>query len=180
MILSAHTAYTILNLICSAGTIYDEIIDQIIQPNYHQKPELISELAISFLTNEEKVNKALQQNYFQYYFINAVKNQVHSSTSSFHKNCRKTSCQGVESSWLEIEDDTSDLEYKQLNEEQNDALNEALDGTSATYFEADIFKMYYVEDLTYRGIEKKCGVDSSLAFATVKKVRDRIKNKIKY
>jgi RNA polymerase sigma factor (sigma-70 family) len=176
---TAHTVSTILQLIASAGTIYDEIITTIIYPNVHQKPELISELAISFLQNEERVNNVIRNNYFDYYFMQACKNQVHSSTSPFHLNCRKTSCQGIDASWIDIEDDMSDLEYKELNELQNDTLNEALAGTTTTYFEAEMFRMYYQQDLTYRGIEKECGVDSSLAFSTIKKVKERLKNKIK-
>jgi RNA polymerase sigma factor (sigma-70 family) len=181
MIYTAETAYTILTLIASAGTVFDQIIDQIIQPNYHQKPELISELAISFMTNETKVNKALKDNYFEYYFINAVKNQVHSSTSSFHKNCRKTITSDVEIEWLDnhIDDSDEEIQYKMLNERQNDALNEVLDNTSVTYFQSEIFKMYYVEGKTYRQIEKECGVDHVLAHATVKKVKSKILEQIK-
>jgi hypothetical protein len=47
----------ILEEIATKGSIYDEIINNIIQPNYHLKPELISELAISFLENRKKLNE---------------------------------------------------------------------------------------------------------------------------
>ena len=65
----------ILKEISSRGTIYDEIINNIIQPNFHLKPELISEIALSFLENREKIEMVIEQNYFLYYFIRTVKNQ---------------------------------------------------------------------------------------------------------
>ena len=78
----------ILKEISSKGTIYDEIINNIIQPNFHLKPELISEIALSFLENREKIEMVIEQNYFLYYFIRTVKNQIHSKTSGFYKNTR--------------------------------------------------------------------------------------------
>lgn len=179
MILSAQTAYTILNYIASAGTVYDEIIDNMITPNFHQKPELISEIAISFLSNEEKVNKALKGGYFNYYFIRVVKNQVHSKTSPFHKNCRKTNTQAIPVDEIDIEDEQDDLSYKMLNEAQNDILNDVLEGTKTTWFEAEIFRLYFDEGLTYRAIEAETGIDHSLCWVTIKKLKQRIKKQIK-
>jgi len=76
----------ILKEITTPNSIYDEIIDNVIRPNFQIKPELISELAISFLENEKKVNEVIKQGYFLYYFIRAVKNNVHSNTRPFYKN----------------------------------------------------------------------------------------------
>jgi hypothetical protein len=67
---TAHTVTTILNEICKNGGEFDEIINTIIAPNYHQKPELISELALSFYSNEKSILKArskiLKWNQFHY------------------------------------------------------------------------------------------------------------------
>lgn len=175
--LSAETAYTILSLIASAGTIYDEILTNILQKNVGQKNELISEIAVSFLSNQDKVNQALAGGYFNYYFINTVKNQVKSQTSPFHKNCR--TMPDVELSYaMTQENDESDLEYKMLNEKQNDVLNEVLNGCKATWFEHTLFKMYYEDGMTYREIERETGVDHSLVFVTIKRVKERIKKQI--
>jgi len=179
MIYTAETAYSILNYIASAGTIFDQIIDEMIKPNFHQKPELISELAVSFLGNEDTVNKALKNNYFEYYFIRAVKNQVHSKTSPFHKNCRLSICSDIEPEWFDKEEDTSDIEYKMLNERQNDVLNEVLNSVHVTYFQSEIFKLYYYEGLSYRQIEKEHGVDHVLCHSTVKRVKKLINEQIK-
>jgi len=178
MIISAHTACSILTLIASAGTVYDEIIDNIIAPNYHQKNELISEIAISFLSNETKVNQALEQGYFNYYFINVVKNQVHSKTSSFHKNVRKSNVYAIPVDEIDIVDEQDDLEYKELNERQNDILNDILSSTKTTWFDAQIFRMYYEEGMTYREIEERTQIDHCLAFTVIKKIKNRIKKEI--
>ena len=52
----------ILKEIAQKGSIYDEIINNIIQPRFDLKPELISELAISFLENRTKVQQAIDNN----------------------------------------------------------------------------------------------------------------------
>ena len=178
MILSAETAYSILQLIASAGTVYDEIIDNMITPNFHQKPELISEIAISFLSNQEKVEKALKGGYFNYYFINVVKNQVHSKTSPFHKNCRKSNAYAIPVDEIDIEDEQDDLEYKELNEVQNDILNEILEDITTTWFDSEIFRMYFEEGMTYREIEAKTQIDHCLAFTVIKKLKAKINKQI--
>jgi hypothetical protein len=73
----------ILEEIATNGSIYDEILTNLLSPNLHLKPELISELAISFLENEKKVNEVIKGNYFLYYFIRAAKNNIASNTSPF-------------------------------------------------------------------------------------------------
>jgi RNA polymerase sigma factor (sigma-70 family) len=179
MILSAQTAYTILEHIARKGSIFDEIIDNIIAPNFHQKPELISEIAVSFLTNEKSVNKAIKGNYFNYYFIRVVKNQLHSKTSPFHKNVRKTNTMAIPVSEIDIEDEEDDLQYKMLNERQNDLLTDVLDEIKVTWFEREIFRLYYEEGMTYRAIEAETGVDHSLCWVTIKKIKGRIKKQIR-
>ena len=165
--------------IATEGSEYDQIIDTMIAPNYHQKNELISEIAISFLGNQSSVNKAVTGNYFKYYFINVVRNQVHSSTSSFHKNVRMTTAGAVTSvTDIDIIDQEDDLEYKLLNELQNDLLNKTLDEVKVSWFEKEIFDLYYVSGKTYREIEFETGVDHCLAWVTVDKVKRRIKKQI--
>lgn len=176
MIVTAQTPYTILKFIASGGSVYDQIIDTIIAPNYHYKEELISELAISFLGNKKSVDKALKGGYFNYYFIRTVKNQVHSSTSPFHFNVRQTSNQGLEASWLadELEDDQEDLQYKMMIEEQQDILDQVLDEIKVTYFEGEMFRMYYKDGLSFRKIEKLTGTDHVTVHSTVSNIRNRI------
>ena len=180
---TAHTVTTILQEICRKGSEFDQIIDNIIAPNYKQKPGLISELALSFYSNEESITQAIRKNYFKYFFIRIIKNQVHSSTSPFHKNCRMTivdhlSCS--DSDLLNEIDDDSDINKKLEIEEKIDVIEEALNNTTnVTYFEAELFKLYFFKDYTYRQIEKECDIDHVLAWLTVKKVLNKVKKQIK-
>ena len=96
----------ILTEITNKGSIYDEIIDNIITPRFDLKPELISEIAISFLENKIKIEEVYRLGYFKYYFINTVRNQIHSNTSSFHKNIRIKDNEYFEN-YGYIEDDTT-------------------------------------------------------------------------
>lgn len=164
--------------ITTEGSDYDEIINTIIAPNFHQKNELISELAISFLGNKESVYKAICGSYFNYYFIRAVKNQVHSSTSSFHKNVRAPMPGTINGEAYDVIDCEDDLEYKMLNEEQNELLNKTLKDIKVSWFDKEVFNMYYTENLTYREIEEKHGIDHCLAWVVVDKVKKQIKKQI--
>jgi hypothetical protein len=174
---TAHTVTTILNEICKNGGEFDEIINTIIAPNYHQKPELISELALSFYSNEKSILKAIQNNYFKYFFIRSVKNQVHSSTSSFHKNCRMSVGSELSENYDSLDDDF-DLEKKILLEEKCDTIEKALQIIKVTFFEAELFKLYYYKNYTYRQIEREYNIDHVLAYITVKKVVSKIKKQI--
>lgn len=174
---TAHTVTTILEEICKKGSEFDEIINNIIAPNYHQKNELISELALSFYGNEVSVTKAIKNNYFKYFFIRSVKNQIHSSTSSFHKNCRMSVGSDLNDNFDHI-DDSFDYNRKVLIEERYEAVQEALTKVKVTFFESEIFKLYYYKDYTYRQIEKECDIDHVLAFITIRKVVEKIKKQL--
>ena len=82
------TINQILVEITRKGSIFDEIMNNVLNPRVDLKPQLISEIAISYLENAEKIEKVYSDGYFKYYFINTIRNQVHSSTSPFHKNNR--------------------------------------------------------------------------------------------
>jgi len=179
---TAHTVTTILQEICKKGSEFDQIIDNIIAPNYKHKPGLISELALSFYSNEESITNAIRNNYFKYFFIRIIKNQVHSSTSPFHKNCRMTivdHLKASDSNLLNEIDDDADINKKLEIEEKIDVVEEALNKTNVTYFEAELFKLYFFKNYTYRQIEKECDIDHVLAWLTVKKVLNKVKKQIK-
>jgi hypothetical protein len=62
----------ILIEITKKGSIYDEIMNNLLSPRFELKPELISEISLSFLENREKIEKVYEMGYFKYYFINTV------------------------------------------------------------------------------------------------------------
>lgn len=164
----------ILEEIAQKGSIYDEIINNIIQPRFDLKPELISELAISFLENKQKVQQAIDNNYFLYYFIRSCKNQVHSKTSGFHKNTRiKDYTQEFN---FDIVDE-NDIELKKEKEEKYIAIDKIYTTIPKTYFQEWLFHEYYTFNKTYRQIAKENDISHTLVFHEVTKIKKIIQEK---
>lgn len=166
----------ILKQITTPGSIYDEIIDNIIQPRFDLKPELISEIAISFLENRVKVEEAYEKNYFKYYFINTVKNQIHSKTSSFHKNVRIKDNEYFEN-YGNIQDDTT-IEEKIEFEERLDLINDLYKKTKKSWFEATLWDEYFIKNKTYREIGTEYSINHCLVFHNVDKLKKEIRKKL--
>jgi len=166
----------ILIEITTKGSIYDEIIDNLITPRFDLKPELISEIAISFLENKVKVEEAYKKNYFKYYFINTVKNQVHSNTSSFHKNIRIKDNEYFEN-YMNIEDNVT-INDKIEFEERLTKIERLYKETKKSWFENQMFEEYFIKDKTYREIEKEYGIDHVSVFHHVRNLKTRIQKKI--
>jgi hypothetical protein len=163
----------LLQEIAKPGSLYDEIISNIIQPNFHLKNELISELAISFLENEKKVNEVIDKGYFNYYFIRACINQIKSNTSPFHKNNRIKDFTFIEN--IEILDDT-DIELKQSKEEKYIRIDRAYVKIPKTYFQEYLFQEYFTKNKTFRQIAKENDISHCLVFHEVTKVKNQLKN----
>lgn len=166
----------ILIEITTKGSIYDEIINNLLSPRLNLKPELISEISLSFLENREKIEKVYEMGYFKYYFINTVRNQVHSNTSPFHKNIRIKDYDYIQD-YVDISDDT-DIQDKILFEERLDKINKIYKTTSKTWFEDRMWEEYFVNGKTYRQIEKEYGLDHCLVFHNVKKVKQKIQKQL--
>lgn len=164
----------ILEEIAQKGSIYDEIINNIIQPRFDLKPELISELAISFLENRTKVQQAIDNNYFLYYFIRSCKNQVHSKTSGFHKNTRiKDYTQEFNFDII----DENEIDLKKEKEEKYLAIDKIYTKIPKTYFQEWLFHEYYTFNKTYRQIAKENDISHTLVFHEVTKIRKIIQEK---
>ena len=158
----------ILKEIAQKGSIYDEIINNIIQPRFDLKPELISELAISFLENRTKVQQAIDNNYFLYYFIRAAKNQVHSKTSGFHKNTRIKDY-NQDFNYEKIDED--DIELKKEKEQKYLAIDKIYTTIPKTYFQEWLFHEYFTFNKTFRQIAKENEISHTLVFHEVTKIR---------
>jgi hypothetical protein len=162
--------------IATPNTIYDEIINNLIAPRYDLKPELISEIAISFLENREKIDEVYKQGYFKYYFINTVKNQIHSNTSTFHKNVRIKDYEYIDE--ITLLEDYSDIDHKIVFEEKLELIQKIYGKIKKNWFQATIWEEYFINNKTYRQIEQDWGIDHCLAFHTVKKMKKLIKDNL--
>lgn len=160
--------------IAKPKSIYDEIIDNLITPNFHLKPDLLSELAIGFLTNEKKVDEVIKNGYFIYYFIRATKNQIHSKTSGFHKNTRIKDNLYYDN--LEVPDDIN-LDYKEEVEVKLKKIDSTYVKIHKTYFQEFIWHEYYTLGKTYRQIAKENdhAFSHCLVFHEIKKIKEKIK-----
>jgi hypothetical protein len=170
------TINQILVEITRKGSIFDEIMDNVLNPRIDLKPQLISEIAISYLENAEKIEKVYRDGYFKYYFINTIRNQVHSSTSPFHKNNRINQYNYIGEIMDMIDDD--DIETKIEFEEKLNKINKLYKDTSKTWFEDKMWEEYYINGKTYRQIEAEYGLDHCLVFHNVKKVKEKIKKQL--
>jgi hypothetical protein len=169
--------HKILEEIATPNSIYDEILENILRPNLHLKPELISELAISFLENQIKVNEVIKQGYFLYYFIRAVKNNVHSNTSPFYKNNIVKDHIFYEN--VEIIDE-DDIQLKIEKEEKYQLIDKIYTRIPKTYFQEFLWHEYYTKGKTYREIANENGNTFSycLVFHEVKKIKDELKKSL--
>ncbi len=163
----------ILKKIVTKGTIWDEIIENIIYPKSHLKPELISEIALGYLENKEKIEDIWEKGYFKYYFISTVRNQIRSNTSSFHKNIRITDYNTFEDGFeLTAENNDDDILEKMEIELKISTVKNLLNVIPITWFERQMFIEYYMNHRTYRNIEEEYTLDHVLVWKTVKKVRE--------
>lgn len=166
----------ILQEIATKGSIYDEVMDNLLTPHLHLKPELISELSISFLENEKKVNEVIKGNYFLYYFIRAVSNNIKSSTSPFHKNVRIKDNMFIDN--IDMEDMT-DIELKIEKEEKYKLIDRNYIRIQKTHFQDLLWTQYFVEGKTHRQIGNELDISHCLSWHEIKKIKDELVKKIK-
>lgn len=164
----------ILTQTFTVGSIYDEILNNILKHKVHLKPELISELSISFLNNPEKIEKVFNDGWWKYYFIRSVTNQVNSSTSPFYKVTMLLDHSPVENLTTPV----TGIEDKLIKEHQFNQIEEAMDSINVTWFDSQIFAEYYVEGKSHRTIEKEFQVDHCLSWNSVNKTRNKIREYI--
>lgn len=177
---SANTIDDMFVIILSAGTWFDEVINNLIQPNFKHKPALHTELAISLLSNRDKSNEAIREGWFKYLFINVAKNQIHSKTSPFHSNNRKEVFADVDVTNLMVYDDSDDdLDYKMQMEEDMQELQAATNQTKLSWFESEMKRLYWDEGKTLREIEDEYGIDHCAVYKVVTRVKNKIENNVK-
>ncbi len=165
----------ILEEIYTPGSIYQEIIDNILRPNLHLKEELLSEIAISFLEKEDKVNEVIKQGYFLYYFIRTVTNNTRSTTSPFYKN--NIVRDHIVSEGIDVIDE-SDVETKKDKEIKYQKIDREYVRIPKTYFQEFVWHEYYTNGKTYRQIGEENNMSYSIIFYEVKKIKDILKKSL--
>jgi predicted DNA-binding protein (UPF0251 family) len=162
-------------------SIYAEIINNILYPNTHLKPQLLSEISIWMCENKVKILKMYNEGWIKFWFIRAIKNQVHSKTSGFHKNVRQTitskfGTEAFDFNFFNAEStDEDDIQNKIEKEIIYTMIKKERRALDITWFESEIFRLYYDEGMTYRAIEESHTIDHVLAWHIVNKVRNKLK-----
>jgi RNA polymerase sigma factor (sigma-70 family) len=162
MFISASCINDIINSIQSEY-IYKEALIKYF-PKKEIRDEFSQEAYLYILERPEHMIDIFNKRYFKYWFLNMVKNQVMSNSSSWHLNFRKPQQQLMENppeeteeyNYFQEEDDKEEKEKKQLKlriVEQAIAHFQKLDPKSKSSF--DIFKLYYYEHLSIREISKR-------------------------
>lgn len=170
--------------IFKSGSIYSDIIDNILGYNSNLKQPMLSEIGMYICEHKRKIAKIIDENYFKYWFINFVRIQAIKKNASLYKNERMTIIKkfGTEDFNFDLYDsneDNSDLQEKKEFEEKWELIKETREEVKVSWFDAEMFRLYYDENKTYRAIEKEYNIDHVLAFNSVKKVREKLKKHIK-
>ena len=158
-----------LTNIATEGTLYNDLLRTNLYPNLHLVDAMVSEIALILLdpNKAEKHTKMIEEGWERYWLASVVKNQVRSISSPFHKNnrARISTLGDINSHFNDYDnsEDEKDLLDKVIKEEQNSLLIEARKNvfddpkSKLTWFDSDMFRLYYDENLTYREIERAYG-----------------------
>lgn len=174
----ANNINQLLEEICRTNSLYDVIIDNIIAPNYHLKSPLISEIAVSFLSNEEKIMEVYSTGNFKYYFARVVMNQIKSKTSPLHLNHRTTlnDMMGDKRDWDYIPDVMDDSESEIDKKIDDELKHQSFEETkNDSWYESEICNMHFVQGYSTRQIEKIDDIDHVSVWKTINKFKKRVR-----
>lgn len=109
------------------------------------------------LIPEKKIILSWNQKWFQYLYVSIIKNQIQSSDSSWHLKYRKMIA--IDSS-TEIENinDENEIDLKEEKEFKLKCIEEGLKNLESNpnfFIQAELFKLYFQKNMTYRAIAKK-------------------------
>lgn len=161
------------------GGFYYSIIDNITGNKKHTRG-LISEIALSYLERRSVITQKLKEKDFRYYFVRTVMNQYKSSTSSFYFNNVKTNVDLDYTEYLSIPDE-DEIDDKIREEVRLTWLENVIEGRSdvkMSWFENQMFRLYYIEGMTYRKIQEEWGINFLTAYNTVKELKEKIKKEV--
>lgn len=143
---------------------YSEVLSKFL-PKKDIRDEFKQEIYLYLLEHPERILEVYNKQYFKYYFINLVKQQVLSSTSSWHKTFRRNDFINYTDAPLDMEDDTNvyaeieSLKKEKLNKKRITAINKALNHYEQLnpWFKTNsvFFKEHFIEGLSFREISKK-------------------------
>ncbi len=174
----------ILEEIADVNSEWSAIMDNIISPNYEMKPELLSEVAMHIYNNRANVKKALDGGWFRFFFISMCSQQIKSSRSSFHINCRQTldsrHNHNFDKICQEMESGFSIREHEEIKQEQSrktQLIKLAMDkaAPNCEWVECEMARLHLIEGLSFRKIESF--YEGAIKYTRAHQLYKRWKNK---
>ncbi len=182
MFISAATIYVVFELM-QKDFFYEEMLRKYFSKK-DTREEFNQELMVFLFENPDKITDIWNKKYFKYYYLSVVKNQVMSSTSSWHKNFRKPLNQLVDSIPEQTEEvnffiEEELLEKEKLNKKKIICINKALNHFEALdpWFKTNsvFFKEYYIKNLNIRDISKKYKASSSTVHRQIHEAKHMVR-----
>ena len=132
---------------------------------------------------EDKVLNAYSNGYLDWLCIRVITNQYNSNTSSFYNLYRDYN--KPTTGYIQFEDvNESDIVYVNDNlEKQGEDLNKFKNIEKLLndrhFYHKQLWYMYYIEEMSYRDIEKQTGINFQSVRSSVLKTNEYIKNNFK-
>lgn len=166
-----------INQICNEimdpnGPFQDYIKTKI--PEQHQG-DLLQEIMIILLEKPKKLIEAYEGKWLRYLFVNISSKQFFSSSSPYHKKYRQPF---NELNYDMNIEDISDIDYKTEMELKNSLLQTALENTKLSWYQQNLMRYYFDENLSYKKIEKETGIDHSSIFIEIHKCLRKIRESL--
>ena len=176
---------------------YEDMLRKFVK-NKQDRQELKQYVWISICQmNEEKLITIWNKRQFKYYYVNIVKNQVQSSDSYYHRLYRKFKKMDIGQEKTDyqpqefvnddqldgnIEDEIIAQEIKEENQLKlrliDKALIQMVKDEPLLFVQAELFKLYYKQHMTYREIEEKTKIPRTSVFQYVNLAKFHIKQYI--
>jgi DNA-directed RNA polymerase specialized sigma24 family protein len=137
----------------------------------HHREDFKSFIMDNLLDKPDKLIKAYEEGWFDFYIWRIIANQYYSTTSPWYR--KYLIKENVMIDVAEGEPEVSIDEESVLNQIKS-ILNRQ------HWYNRTLFEMYYFEKLTYKKIEEKTGINYISVRRTVMKTLENVKTQIKY
>ncbi len=155
------------------------------------REDLQQEMMCILFANQEKLIKAYDEGWMHCLYFNIMEKQWKSGTSPFYKKYKKSNLFivipeipiGVEEYETLVQgtvhlDQEEDLAFKQLREEQNNALNIALSKTHLSWYENELYKLFYLQNRSTRQIATEFEINHVGVWKAIKAIDQKIRNNL--
>lgn len=137
--------------------------------------EIFQEYLLKVCENPEKMIKLYNDGSFKYYSVAIIRNLVYNKYSTINKYHTNNTPEELESKCLK--DTAADVcEYQEIEERTLKLFNDISSTVSKSHwYDIEVYNMYFIQGMTYRGISKLTKIPHTSIFHTIKKMKNRIR-----